>query len=179
MYLPCVFRPRTLRREIKLLCMTIMCTWNSSLASVLKKGENRCHRKNSAQFCFLSRWVGVLKYLFWLWSGSVQVSRQTSSPGIGELQRGNRDRDCGVLPGGPGCVAEQVAGVPIEWGRCLCAWAFPSICITLCMSLCCLWNETAEANPSWERGPQQRGWKGSVPGGRAVRVESLLIKCGW
>lgn len=84
MYLLCVFRPRTLRREIKLLCMTIMCTWNSSLASVLKKGENRCHRKISARFCFLSRWVGVLKYLFWLWSGRTQVSRQASSPGIDE-----------------------------------------------------------------------------------------------
>lgn len=74
-----VFRPWTSHREIKLLCMTIMCTWNSSLASVLKKGENRCHRQISAQFSCCSRWVGVLKYLFWFWSSSMWVFRQTSS----------------------------------------------------------------------------------------------------
>lgn len=79
-------------REIKLLCMTIMCTWNSSLAFVLKKGENRCHRKISAQFCFCSRWVGVLKYPFWLQSGSVWVFKQTSSPVLDEegLQHATR-----------------------------------------------------------------------------------------
>lgn len=130
-----LFRPRTLHREIKLLCMTIMCTWNSSLASVLKKGENRCHRKISAQFCFLSRWVGVLKYLFWLWSGSMRVSRQTSSPGIDELQRGNRDRDCSVLPGGPGGVAEQVTGVPIYWVREV------SLCLSISIHLHCFVHE--------------------------------------
>ena len=84
MYLLCVFRPWTPHRDIKLLCMTIMCTWNSSLASTLKKGKNRCHGKISAQFCFCSRWVGVLKYLFWLRSGSVWVFRQTSSPALDE-----------------------------------------------------------------------------------------------
>lgn len=51
----------------------------------------------------------------------MQVFRQTSPPGIDELQRGNIDRDCSMQPGGPGCVAEQVAGVPIEWRRRLCA----------------------------------------------------------
>lgn len=82
MYLLCVFRPRTPHREIRLLCMTIMCTWNSSLASVLKKGENRCHRKISAQFCFCSRRVGVLKCLFWLWSSCAWGFGQTSSPAL-------------------------------------------------------------------------------------------------
>lgn len=44
----------------------------------------------------------------------MQVSRQTSSPGIDELQCGNVDRDCSLLPGGPGRVAEQAAGAPTE-----------------------------------------------------------------
>lgn len=164
--------------RLKLLCMTIMCTWNSSLASILKKGENRCQRKISAQFCFLSRWVGVLKYLFWLWSSKhagFQVNLIPRDRGTAAWEYRQ-----GLLPGGPGCVAEQVARAPIEWGRCLCAWASPSICIALSMSLCYLWNEAPEANPSWAHGSQQRGWKGSGRGETAVHVESLLeVHCGW
>lgn len=178
MYLLCVFRPWTPHREIKLLCMTIMCTWNSSLASVLKKGENRCHRKISAQFCFCSRWVGVLKYLFWLRSGSVRVFKQTS-PVIDEQ---------GLQHSGPGCMVKLGAWVPLEWRRRFQAWASLCICIALSVTLCYLQNKAAEPDPSWDSGLQGRGWKCSALGERGFRscvhVESLpkavpKAHCGW
>lgn len=124
MYLLCVFRPWTLHREIRLLFMTIMCTWNSSLACKLKKGENRCHRKISAQFCFCSRWVGVLKYLFWLQSSSVRVFKQTS-PLIDEQ---------GLQHGGPGSMAKPGAQVSFEWRWCFQGWASALLCLWPCVT---------------------------------------------
>lgn len=121
-----VFRPQMLHRQIQLLCMTIMCVWNSSLAFVLKKEENSCHRQLSAQLSFCSGWVGVLRYFSVLkrQHTSSQANLTSSTSWMGPVATVPSCAD-------PGCTPRLGAGPPQSHGLGLQVWAL-HVCALLC-----------------------------------------------